>query len=66
MKSTARTRLKESIKLKVLAERAGIDSASLSRIIHNRQNLSPELAQKLADCANQLTGSEQFKPTDFL
>ena len=66
MKSTARRKLKESIKMRLLAERAGINQSTLSRILHNRQNVSPELAQKLADLANQLTGKKQFIAKDFL
>ena len=66
MKSTARRKLKESIKMRLLAERAGINQSTLSRILHNRQNVSPELAQKLADLANRLTGKKQFIAKDFL
>ena len=66
MKSTARRKLKESIKIRLLAERAGINQSTLSRILHNRQNVSPELAEKLAYFANQLTGKRQFTAKDFL
>ena len=66
MKSTARRKLKESIKMRLLAERAGINQSTLSRILHNRQNVSPELAEKLAYFANQLTGKKQFIAKDFL
>ncbi len=66
MKSTARRKLKESIKMRLLAERAGINQSTLSRILHNRQNVSLELAEKLADLANQLTGKKQFTAKDFL
>ena len=52
--------------MRLLAERAGINQSTLSRILHNRQNVSPELAQKLADLANQLTGKKQFIAKDFL
>ena len=65
MKSTARRKLKESIKMRLLAERAGINQSTLSRILHNRQNVSPELAEKLAKFASQLTG-KQFTAKDFL
>ena len=60
MRSTARR------KLKLLAERAGVNQSTLSRILHNRQNVSPELAEKLAYFANQLTGKKQFTAKDFL
>ena len=66
MKSAARRKLKESIKMRLLAERAGINQSTLSRILHNRQNVSLELAEKLADLANQLTGTKQFTAKDFL
>ena len=66
MRSTARRKLKESIKMKLLAERAGINQATLSRILHNRQNVSLELAEKLAKFANQLTGKKQCTAKDFL
>ena len=66
MKSAARRKLKESIKMRLLAERAGINQSTLSRILHNRQNVSLELAEKLADLANQLTGKKQFTAKDFL
>ena len=65
MKSTARRKLKESIKMRLLAEKAGINQSTLSRILHNRQNVSPELAEKLAKFASQLTG-KQFTAKDFL
>ena len=65
MKSTARKRLKESIKMRLLAERAGINQSTLSRILHNRQNVNPELAEKLAKFARHLTGN-QFTAKDFL
>lgn len=66
MRSSARKKLKESIKMKLLAERAGVNQSTLSRILHNRQNVSPELAEKLAYFANQLTGKKQFTAKDFL
>ena len=66
MRSTARKKLKESIKMRLLAERAGINQSTLSRILHNRQNVSLELAEKLAHFANQLTGKKQFTAKDFL
>lgn len=66
MKSTARKRLKESIKIRLLAEKAGINKSTLSRILHNRQNVSLELAENLANFANQLTGKNQFTAKDFL
>ena len=52
--------------MRLLAERAGINQSTLSRILHNRQNVSPELAEKLAYFANQLTGKKQFTAKDFL
>lgn len=52
--------------MRLLAERAGINQSTLSRILHNRQNVSLELAEKLADLANQLTGKKQFTAKDFL
>ena len=66
MKSTARRRLKESIKIRLLAEKAGINKSTLSRILHNRQNVSLELAENLANFANELTGKNQFTAKDFL
>jgi len=66
MKSTARKRLKESIKIRLLAEKAGINKSTLSRILHNRQNVSLELAENLANFANELTGKNQFTAKDFL
>ena len=56
----------QRIKMKLLAERAGVNQSTLSRILHNRQNVSPELAEKLAYFANQLTGKKQFTAKDFL
>ena len=66
MKSNERKRLKELIKIRLLAERAGINQSTLSRILHNRQNVSLELAENLANFANQLTGKNQFTAKDFL
>ena len=66
MKSNERKRLKELIKIRLLAERAGINQSTLSRILHNRQNVSLELAENLANFANELTGKNQFTAKDFL
>lgn len=70
MKSNERKRLKQLIKIRLLAERAGINQSTLSRILHNRQNVSPELAAKLAKIVNQLVPKEErqrpFRAKDFL
>jgi len=66
MNETKRRKLKESIKLSVLAKQAGTSQVYLSKIINNHVKPSLELATKLAELANQMTFSKTFKPKDFL
>jgi transcriptional regulator with XRE-family HTH domain len=66
MRSNKRNKLKETVKLKLLAEQAGIKQSTLSRILHNRQKPSLELATKLAALANIMTLSNTYEPKDFM
>jgi|DEB0MinimDraft_10_1074344.scaffolds.fasta_scaffold313229_2 transcriptional regulator with XRE-family HTH domain len=66
MRSNKRNKLKETVKLKLLAEQAGIKQSTLSRILHNRQKTSLELATKLAALANIMTLSNTYEPKDFM
>ena len=62
-----RNYLKRSLKLNLLAARCEISPMTLSRIINNHIKPSDELAQRLADTANQLCFSEDyFEARDFI
>jgi|TARA_R100000479_G_C6318998_1_gene176988 transcriptional regulator with XRE-family HTH domain len=66
MKRHLRLELKKNIKLKLLAEKAGITQVYLSQIINNRIKPSQDLASKLAKLSNQMMFTDKFKPEDFL
>jgi transcriptional regulator with XRE-family HTH domain len=66
MNPKKRKKLKESVKLGVLAKQAGTNQVYLSKIINNHAKPSLELATKLAELANQMTFSKTYKPKDFL
>ena len=65
MKRHLRLELKKNIKLKLLAEKAGITQVYLSQIINNRIKPSQDLASKLAKLSNQMMFTDKFKPEDF-
>jgi len=66
MNEAKRKKLKKSVKLGVLAEKAGTNQVYLSKIINNHAKPSLELASKLAELANQMTFSKTYKAKDFL
>ena len=66
MNEAKRKKLKKSVKLSVLAEKAGTNQVYLSKIINNHAKPSLELASKLAELANQMTFSKTYKAKDFL
>ncbi len=67
MKVYKRQYLKKTVKLSLLAERAGITLSYLSKVINNHVMPSDELAASLAEQANILSfQTDYFEPSDFI